>query len=173
MDALNLRPLATSATIVITLMAVPLARPAAAQERPRPIGEFAAGTLMFADDGVVSEGFVGGTARFYVSVGPEIAFIQGHNHSHLMLTGNVTFDLLSPVSGEPRPVTPFAVVGGGFFQTREHFIPEVYTSSDGAFTAGGGVRARAGKYVVVGAEARIGWELHIRLNGMVGIRLGR
>ena len=101
---------------LIGLMAALLARPAAAQERPGPVAEFAAGSLLFADDGVVTEGFVGGAARFYVlprvSVGPEVAHIQGKNHSHLMLTGNVTFDLVPPLKGRPRQVTPFAVVGG-------------------------------------------------------------
>jgi hypothetical protein len=27
--------------------------------------------------------------------------------------------------------------------------------------------------VFVGAEARVGWELHVRVNGLVGVRLGR
>jgi hypothetical protein len=171
-------PRSPLAMIAIALMALPLSRPAAAQERPGPAGEFAAGSVLFADDGVVTEGFIGGAGRFYVlprvSAGPEIAYIQGENHSHLMLTGNVTFDLFRPVNGQPRQVTPFAVVGGGLFQTRESFPNnEVFTSSDGAFTAGGGVRALVGKYLFVGAEARIGWELHIRLNGIVGVRLGR
>ncbi len=164
------------ALIAIAVMATP--SPAAAQARPVPAAEVAAGALLFADDGVVTEGFAGGAVRFYVlpriSVGPEVALIRGENHSHLMFTGNVTFDVLRPANGEPRPVTPFAVAGGGLFRTREPFPNnEVFTSTDGAFTAGGGVRALAGKYVIVGAEARIGWELHIRLNGMVGVRLGR
>jgi hypothetical protein len=165
------------AALAIAMLALP-ARPVPAQERPGPMGEVAAGALLFADDGVVTEGFVGGVARFYVlpriSAGPEIAYIRGENHSHLMLTGNVTFDLVRPLNSEPRPVTPFAVVGGGLFRTRELFPNnEVFTSSEGAFTAGGGVRALVGKYMIVGAEARIGWELHIRLNGIVGVRLGR
>jgi len=71
-------------------MGGPLARSAIAQERPGPLGELALGALLFADDGIVAEGFVGGAARFYVlpriSVGPEIAYIQGDNHSHLSLT---------------------------------------------------------------------------------------
>lgn len=178
MSARNPRSLATLSIIAIALMAVPLARPAAAQERPGPVGEFAAGALLFADDGVVREGFVGGAARLYVlprvSVGPEIAYIQGENHSHLMLTGNVTFDLVRPVNRQPRQITPLAVVGVGLFRTREPFPDnEVFTSNEGAFTAGGGVRALVGKYVIIGAEMRIGWELHIRVNGMVGVRLGR
>jgi hypothetical protein len=178
MSAWNPRPVATLAVVAIALMAAPLARPAAAQERPGPVGAFAAGALLFADDGVVTEGFLGGAARFYilprVSVGPEVAYIQGQNHSHVMLTGNVTFDLVRPVNGQSRQITPFAVAGGGLFRTRESFPSnEIFTSSEGAFTTGGGVRALVGKYAIVGAEARIGWELHIRLNGMVGVRLGR
>jgi hypothetical protein len=175
MNALH-PPSVAGAALAIVLIASS-SHPAAAQERPGPVGELAAGTLLFADDGVVREGFVGGTARFYVlprvSVGPEIAFIQGERHSHLMLTANVTFDVISPVNGEPRSVTPFVVAGAGLFQTREEFPGEVFTSGEGAFTAGGGVRARVGERVLVGAEARIGWELHIRLNAMVGVRLGR
>ncbi len=151
--------------------------PAAAQERPRPVAEFAAGTLLFADDGVVPEGFVGGAARFHasprISVGPEISYVQGERHSHLMVTANMTFDLIGPAGGEPAPVTPFIVAGGGLFRTRQQFPREIFTSTEGAFTAGGGVRARVGKSIFVGAEARIGWEMHIRVNGMVGVRLGR
>jgi hypothetical protein len=163
--------------IVASACVVLLARPAAAQQRPGPVGEFAAGALLFPDDGVVTEGLIGGAARFYllprVSVGPEITYVQGENHSHLMLTGNVTFDLLRPINGMPRQVTPFIVLGGGLFQTRESFRTGPFTSSDGAFTAGGGVRALLGNSVFVGAEARIGWELHLRVNGIVGVRLGR
>ena len=154
-----------------------------ALRRPRsrsgPVAEIAGGALLFADDGVVTEGFVGGAGRFYlsprVSVGPEIAFISGENHSHLMLTGNVTFDFLGPINGQPRAVTPFAVVGGGLFRTSEQFpfaAVTTSTSSEGAFTAGGGVRGLVGKRAVAGVEARIGWETHIRLNGFVGVRFG-
>jgi hypothetical protein len=165
-----------SAVVLFGLLATALARPAAAQERPGPVAEFAAGVLNFPDDGVVSEGFGGGTVRFYVlprvSVGPEFAFIKGENHSHQMLTGNVTFDFLGPLNGRPRAITPFVVVGGGLFRTRDQFPSGIFNSSDGAFTAGGGVRALVGSNVVVGAEARIGWELHIRLNGFVGVHFG-
>lgn len=164
-----------TAIILIVLLAAS-AGPATAQDRPAPAGEFAAGALLFPDDGVVTEGAVGGTVRFYlsprISVGPEIAFVQGENHGHLMLTGNVTFDFLSPVNGQPPRVAPFAVVGGGLFLTREEFPSETFWSGDPAFTAGGGVRIRLGKHAFAGAEIRVGWELHIRVNGMVGVNLG-
>jgi hypothetical protein len=176
MHSLDARSLAGLLAVTMVVVAVS-ACPVAAQERPTPAGELAAGGLFFADDGIVTEGFIGGAARFYVlpriGVGPEIAFIDGDGHSHLMLTGNVTFDLVRPVNGEPPSFTPFAVVGGGVFRTRESFPNrEAFTSSEGTFTAGGGVRALVGRYVFIGAEARVGWELHIRLNGMVGVRLG-
>lgn len=172
-----LRKLVMAGIRAVALLAVPLADPAAAQERPLPAVEFAAGWVGFADDGIVGEGLVGGSARFYllprVSVGPEIAYIQGENHSHLLVTGNVTCDLLPPVNGRPRRVNPFVVVGGGLFQTRQEFFNETFTSREGAFTAGGGVRALLGDRVTVGVDMRIGWELHVRVSGLVGVQLGR
>ena len=148
-----------------------------AQERPAPVVEFAAGWLSFPDDGVVREAMVGGAARWYVSprlgIGPEISYISGRNHSHFIATGNLTWDILSPASGRPRPVTPFLVAGGGLYQTREQFLVGPYRSGEGAFTAGGGIRARVGDRVTAGVDARIGWELHLRVNGLVGVRLGR
>jgi len=74
----------------------------------------------------------------------------------------------------PRSVTPYAVVGAGLFQTKQQFPHnDTFTSSEGAFTAGGGVRALVGKYVTVGAEAPVGWALHLRVNGTIGIQLGK
>ena len=163
--------------VAVALLAVPLSNQAAAQERPRPAVEVAAGSVTFIDDSIIYETLVGGAARFYllprVSVGPEVAYIRGRNHSHLILTGNVTLDFLRPVNGQPRRVTPYVVVGGGLFQSRDQFLRGTLTSSEGTFTAGGGVRALVGDRVTVGAEARTGWEPYLRLNGTVGVLLGR
>jgi hypothetical protein len=165
------------AALACALFAAPLSCPAAAQERPRPSIEFAAGWVGFADDGVVNESLIGGAARWYllprVSVGPEVLSIHGLNHSHLIATGNVTLDVLSPANGRPPRLNPFFVVGGGLFQTSEQFFVGTFTSREGAFTAGGGIRAFAGDRVAVGAEARVGWELHIRINALVEVQLGR
>ena len=161
---------------VFVLLAAPMADLASAQNRPPPVAEFAAGWVGFADDGVVSETIVGGAVRFYLlprlSVGPEVVYIHGENHSHLVATGNVTWDLLRPTNSQPASITPFVVVGGGVFQTREGFPSGAFTSSDGAFTAGGGVRAVVGDRVTIGADVRVGWELHLRINALVGLRLG-
>jgi len=157
------------------LVTVFVVHPAGAQDKPGPVAELSAGWVGFADDGVVNEGLVGGNARFYLSpriaVGPEIVYIGGQNHSHLMATGNLTWDVLSPIGGRARRVTPFLVAGGGLFQTRESFRSGTFTSREGAFTAGGGVRAAVGERTTVGVDARIGWEPHFRVNGFVGVRL--
>ena len=162
----------TSMTLVLLL----LAASAAAQERPAPAIDIAAGTYFFADDGIVSEQFLGGAARFYlrprVSLGPEVVFIAGESHSHFVLTGNVMFDLLRPTGGRSRAVTPYVVIGGGLYRTNEEFSSSSFASSEGAFTAGGGVRARVSDRVFLGAEARMGWEPHIRLNAVLGVRIG-
>jgi hypothetical protein len=160
------------------LVVAPLVTTAAsAQERPSPALDLSAGWVGFADDGVVSEGMIGGAGRFYLSpriaFGPELLYISGENHSHTVLTGNLTFDLTAPSGSRPARVTPFLVGGGGMFQTRESFFGEDFTHTKGAFTAGGGLRVAVGDRVTVGVDARIGWETHLRVNGVIGVRLGR
>jgi hypothetical protein len=108
-----------------------------------------------------------------ISLGPQVVYVNGSNHSHLIVTANVTYDVLSPTNGRPRRVTPFLVAGGGLFQTRETFFSGDFTSTEGAFTAGGGMRASAGERVTIGIDTRVGWELHLRVNGFVGLPLGR
>lgn len=170
---------ATSAAVLtgLFLLGPACTRVVSAQGRPSPALDLAAGWVGFGDDGIVSETMVGGAGRLYLSpriaVGPELLYIGGDNHSHLVLTGNLTFDFIAPPAGRPARVTPFLVVGGGMFQTRESFFGEDQTHTEGAFTAGGGVRAAVSNRVTVGLDARIGWEAHLRVNGVVGIRLGR
>jgi|SRR5687767_4962777 len=165
-----------TAICAIVLVAPGGIRPATAQQRGTTAVDVSAGWTGFADDGVVSETPVGAAVRWYlsprVSVGPEFTFISGESHSHRVLTGNVTFDLLAPRSGRSR-TTPFIVIGGGVFSTLESFAftAERFSSSEGAFTVGGGVRAPINERVSAGADARIGWEPHIRLMAFVSVRL--
>jgi len=168
-----------SIALVCTLMVgAVFVGPAVAQEgRPAPVAEVALGTFVFPDDSVVRETFAGGTVRFHLSprlsVGPEVAYVQGRHHNHLMVSGNVTFDFLGPVAGREPAVTPFVTAGGGIFSSRESapFLSG-QTFNEGAFTAGGGVRGRIGERMYVGGEARFGWEPHLRVNAFVGVRLG-
>jgi|SRR5688572_7423322 len=165
----------TRRSLVAGALALSVVMVGRAQERPGPALDLGAAWIGFADDGVVSEGAFAGAARWYLSpriaFGPELLYIRGDNHSHLVLTGNLTWDLL-PEASRPT-VTPFLVVGAGMFQTRETFSSGNFTSTEGAFTAGGGVRSRVGNRVSVGVDARVGWELHVRVGGFVAIRLGR
>ena len=154
------------------------ALPAAAQQRGTMTVDAATGWTGFADDGVVSEWPAGVAARWYltprVSIGPEFTFISGESHSHRVLTGNVTFDLLRPRAGQSR-LTPFIVIGAGVFNTLESFsfTGEKFSSSEGAFTVGGGVRVPLNDRVSVGADARLGWEPHFRLTAFASVRLGK
>jgi len=65
-----------------------------------------------------------------------------------------------------------AAFGGRLPETRQE-ANGTFTSSEGAFTVGGGVRVLVGDRVTVGLETRLGWETHIRINGLVGLNLGR
>jgi outer membrane protein with beta-barrel domain len=164
-------------TICTIVLFAGSARPATAQQRGTTAVDVSAGWTGFADDGVVSETPVGAAVRWYVSprvgIGSEFTFISGESHSHRVLTANLTFDLLPPRSGQSR-VTPFIVIGGGVFSTSESFAftGERFSSSEGAFTVGGGVRAPINERVSIGADARIGWEPHIRLMAFASVRLG-
>ena len=136
-----------------------------------------AGTVAFPDDGVVTEALVSTAVRYYVSprwsIGGEYVFISGRHHTHQVGTGSVMFDLLAPRAGRPRRVTPFLVLGGGLYQTREQFFTSRYTSWEPALTGGGGVRVAAARAVSLGLDLRTGWEPHVRINGFVTVHLNR
>jgi hypothetical protein len=167
---MDLRTFVTASVLTVAGIVVPTT--AAAQDRPAPALDAHTAWFGFADDGVVSEAGFGAAFRWYVhpriAIGPEAIYIQGDNHHHFVLTGNLTVDLLSG-----RALEPFIVVGGGMFQTHESFFDDAVTSTEGAFTAGGGVRGRVSDRVSIGLDARVGWETHIRVGGVVSVRLGR
>lgn len=144
--------------------------------RPAPAVEFLAGYAGFVDDATIDHAIVGAAGRVYltprVAVGPEFVYMRGPDEDRdLFLTGNLTFDVLPPVSGVPRRVTPFLVAGGGFFQHSDRFGAVEFTSYEGAFTAGGGVRAWITRRVYALVDFRLGWELHARVNAGIGVGL--
>lgn len=150
--------------------------PASAQDRPPPVFDLSAGWVGFADDGVVSELPIGAAFRWHlsprISIGPEVTLIAGESHSHQVLTGNLTFDFRTPRGGLPL-VTPFIVVGGGLFRTSEEFASRPsFSATEGAFTVGGGIRAPLNDRVSAAIDARLGWEAHLRLTGVISMRLG-
>ena len=149
-----------------------------AQPAASPTLEAAVGHAGFVDDAMISHLVVGGQARWPVtprlSIGPEITYMKGPGFDRdLFLTGNVTWDLVT--QGAPRAglVVPYVVGGAGFSRYFNRIGGASFASNEGTFTAGGGARFWVTPRVYVGAEARVGWELHTRLAGTVGVQLGR
>jgi hypothetical protein len=165
--------------VVLALLAagcLVFARGAFAQS-PSPAVEIAAGSAAFVDESAIGHGMVAGAARWQVTprlgIGPEISYMRGPGFDRdLLVTGNVTWDF---VGGAPRRglVVPYVVGGAGLFRHSDRFGAMTFASREGAFTAGGGVRAWVSRRVYIGAEARVGWELHTRVAGTVGVQLGR
>ena len=162
---------------LLALAFLPIAANAFAQStdiRPAPAVEFLLGYAGFVDDATIDHAIVGAAGRVYLTpraaVGPEFVYMRGPNSDRdLYLTGNLTFDVLPPRNGRHRRVTPFLVAGGGFFQHSDRFGASTFTSYEGAFTAGGGVRGWITDRVYALADVRLGWELHARVNAGVGI----
>jgi hypothetical protein len=167
------------AFLTVTLLA--FAGDAVAQTldaRPAPAVEFLAGYAGFVDDATIDHTIWGAAARVYLTprlaIGPEFVYMRGPNSDRdLYLTGNLMFDVLPPRSGRPRRVSPFLVAGGGFFRHSDRFGAFDFTSYEGAFTAGGGVRGWITDRVYAFGDFRVGWELHARANAGVGVGWGR
>jgi len=139
--------------------------------------EATAGYAAFVDDAPIGHGLVGGLARWQVtprlSIGPEVTYMKGpRSDRDLFVTGNVIWDLVPIQTPRPGRVVPYVLGGAGFFRHFDRFGPLSFASNEGTFTAGGGVRVWVMPRVYVGGEARVGWELHTRVGGTVGVRLG-
>jgi hypothetical protein len=146
--------------------------------RPAPVVEGSLGWAGFGDEGIIHHTLVGAGARYYLwrrlSIGPELQYMVGPDSDRdLILTGNVVFDVLAPTADRPRRTTPYLVAGGGLFRHSDRFGNDTFSSTEGAFTAGVGIRGWISDRVFFGADARLGWEPHLRLAGTVGIALGR
>ena len=147
---------------------------ASAQDRSPRI-EGTAGHAAFVDEDPIDHFMFGGAARLALtprlSVGPEVVYMIGPGADRdLFVTGNVWFDLLRPGAG--RRVTPYVVAGGGFMRHRDEFITD-FTSTEGAFTGGVGLRIALHDRWYIAPEARLGWETHSRLTASVGYAFGR
>lgn len=141
---------------------------------PAPALEINSGYAGFVDESMIHHFTFGGAMRWYLSqrfsVGPEVVYMDGPDgDSDVMATGNVTFDLLSPRAS--RSWMPYVVAGGGLLRHRQPTGTGSFTSSEAAFTAGVGARAAVSERWFVGAEWRVGTELHTRVTGLIGISL--
>ena len=154
------------------------AEPACPAVRGGPSLEVTAGYAGFVDEALISHGLLGGLARWPVtprlSVGPEVTYLWGPDFDRdLFVTGNVTWDFVAPEARRAGVIVPYVVGGAGFFRHSDRFGPSSFASTEGTFTAGGGARVWVTPRVHVGADARVGWELHTRVSGTVGVQLGR
>lgn len=150
-----------------------LASCAFAQDRRSAAAEGFAGYAGFVDEEIIGHTVFGGAARWYLlprlAVGPELVYMIGPGDDRdLVFTGNVTFDFLAA----PHAVTPFLVAGGGIFRHSDKFGGRSFSSTEGSFTGGGGVRIPVGERLYVAPEFRIGWEPHYRFSVAVGWKLG-
>ena len=160
--------------IVAAMIVAAAAGTARAQERRLMAIEGTVGWAGFVDDATIEHTVFGGalvvplTPR--TSVGPEFMYMVGPGSDRdMFVIGSIWFDFLSP-----RPhayVTPYVVAGGGYMRHSNEFAGRTFSSGEGAFSAGGGVRAYLGDCVYAGADVRVGWELHLRMAAHVGIHL--
>ncbi len=163
----------------VLVPAIVLAAASAAAAQSSPVAdqftgaaEFFAGYAGFVDDATKDHAVVGGAARFSVtprlSIGPEVVYMRGPaSDRDLFVTANLTYDL----AGRTSRVTPFLVAGAGFMRHRDSVGGRTFSSGEGAFTAGGGVRVRLTPRTFVAGDARCGWELHCRVTGGLGVAL--
>jgi hypothetical protein len=156
-----------------------VAMPAMAQDGPPKDGpaiEVLAGHAGFADDATIQHSVVGVAARVYVtprvSVGPEITYMRGPDTDRdWYFLGNLSWDLRRPQAARPPRVSPFLIIGGGFFTHSDEFPSGTFTSSEGAFAGGGGARIHINDRLYAMGDFRVGWELHYRATGGVGLSL--
>jgi hypothetical protein len=159
------------------IVALPCVSPALAQSsRPPAAVEVLAGHAGFADDATIEHAVVGGAARVYltpqISIGPEITYMRGPNTDRdWFFLGNMVWDIRRPQAGRPPRVSPFLIAGGGFFTHSDRFPSGTFTSSEGAFAAGGGTRIYVTDRVYAMGDFRIGWELHYRVTGGIGLSM--
>lgn len=162
--------MSSPARVAPLVLALVCATPGAPAAQSRPSVEVQAGGAGFVDDATIHHRVLGGAARFPLSprltVGPEVIYFVGPGSDRdLTVTGNVWFDVT-----RAQRVTPFLVGGAGLFRHSQRLAGGTFSSGEGAFTGGGGVRVDLGRGWYVAPEVRVGWELHLRTSVAFGRR---
>ena len=130
--------------------------------------EVSGGHAAFMDEAPIHHATGGASFRWgmarRLSIGPEFVAMRGPGKDRdIFLTGKVTFDIL-PLAR----VSPYLVADAGIMWHSGNVPFGTYWSREGAVSVGAGVRAAVTGRVYVGAEARLGWEPHLRVTGVVG-----
>lgn len=171
-----LTPIRAMALLLTLASATPALAQSPTLARPVIVVEGTAGWVGFGDESLIHHTLIGTSARAYVtpriSLGPEVQYLIGPGSDRdLVLTGNVMLDVLAPRPDRPRRLTPFVVLGGGLFRHSDRFGSSTFTSTEGAVTAGIGMRGWINDRVFIAGDARLGWEAHMRLAATVGVVL--
>ena len=139
-----------------------------AQETPSRLAvDFSGGQAAFADEIPVGHFTIGGGVRWSLtpkfSVGPEVVFMRGPGEDRdVFLTGKVIVDFMPG-----RLVSPYFVADAGAMLHGDQFPRGPYWSSEGAVSAGGGLRINLSPRVSIAPELRLGWESHMRIGALV------
>jgi hypothetical protein len=157
---------------VIAILSCLLPELARAQSAAVPAVTVGGGWAGFADEGLINHGVFGAGAEWVpaqrLSIGPELLYMIGpRDDRDLFLLGVARIGIL-PLQSR---VAPFVTLGGGMMTHFSRFGAESFSSTEGAFIFGGGVRFNASPRVFVAPEFTLGWEPHMRVAINVGIRL--
>jgi len=144
-----------------------------AQTSAVPNLTFSGGWAGFVDDGRIDHGAFGGGLEWVltprIAIGPEVLYMVGPDDDRDLFVLGVARIGILPLRSR---VAPFVTAGGGSMTHSDTFYGgQAYSSTEGAFIAGGGVRINASPRVYIAPEFTIGWEPHIRASVTVGIRL--
>jgi hypothetical protein len=155
--------------VIFLIFALPVL--ARAQSPGVPALTFTGGWAGFADEGLIHHSAVGVGAEWvptpHLSVGPELLYMVGPSSDRdLMVLGVARVGIL-PLRSR---IAPFVTVGGGIMTHTNKFGGQSYSSTEGGFLFGGGVRINASPRVFVAPEFTMGWEPHMRVSVAVGIR---
>ena len=152
--------------------------PSTTRTGPMRVLDFSAGYAGFVDDATIDHALVGFGGRVQLtrrlSIGPEIVWMRGPGRDRdLFLTGNLTYDMVGDDGGRPPRVVPFVVVGAGYMWHQSDIGRQTFRHAEGALTGGGGARVWLTDRVYAAGDVRLGWELHYRVAGTVGVGFGR
>ena len=157
---------------IAAILLLPIPHVARAQSAAVPALTFGGGWAGFADEGLINHGAFGAGAEWvpmrHLAVGPEVLYMIGpRDDRDLFLLGVARIGIL-PLRSR---VAPFVTLGAGMMTHYSKFVGESYSSTEGAFIVGGGVRITASPRVFIAPEFTMGWEPHMRVSVSVGVRL--
>ena len=166
---MRVRPVVALLVATLCLMSA-----AARAESPAavPAFTFTAGRADFADDGRIPHGVFGGgvewVATRHIAVGPEVLYMIGPGDDRDLFVLGVARIGILPLH---RRVAPFVTGGAGMMTHSNRYGGQPFSSVEGAFIFGGGVRINATPRVYIAPEFTMGWEPHLRVSVTAGIRI--